>query len=182
MSDSKTKIQWAAKCFCFKQLSYTLIITYNVINWPIIWIADVRDVCSDQTGHQEINYVSTKIKLPSHKASAKLFPWGSRFDVTSIISASAHLVVSLLAVVRLVASLVAGIRVLLIGSLLAVGIGCGRLALRRRSPHEGSDDARLLKDEPEVSNPQDQVNETKCLQEEKLRVITSFSVTKFRFW
>lgn len=77
---------------------------------------------------------------------------------------SSHLVVALLAVVRLVASLVAGVGVLFIRPLLGVGVRCSGLLLRRRSPHEGSDDARLLKDEPEVSRPQDQVNEAKSLK------------------
>lgn len=89
-----------------------------------------------------------------------------------------HLVVSLLAVVGLVASLVAGIRVLFVRPLLAVGFTCcGRFLLRRRSSHEGSNDARLLEDEPEVSHPQDQVNKTKSLEEEMMKefIICVFS-------
>lgn len=80
-----------------------------------------------------------------------------------------HLVVSLLVVVGLVASLVASVRVLFVRPLLAVSIWCSRFLLRRRSSHEGSDDAGLLKDEPEVSHPQDQVNKTKRLEEERMK-------------
>lgn len=75
----------------------------------------------------------------------------------------AHLVVSLLVELGLVASLVAGVRVLFVRPLLGVGVGC-RFALRRRSSHERGDDARLLEDEPEVSGPQDQIDETERLQ------------------
>lgn len=77
--------------------------------------------------------------------------------------AVAHLVVPLLVELGLVGSLVAGVRVLFIRPLLGVGVDC-RFALRRRSSHERGDDARLLEDEPEVSGPQDQIDETKRLQ------------------
>lgn len=82
--------------------------------------------------------------------------------VTSEALAS-YLIVSLLAVVGLVPRLVAGIWILLIRPLLAVSVGPGRFLLRRCSATE---EAGLLKNEPEVSRPQDQVNEAKSLEEE----------------
>lgn len=85
---------------------------------------------------------------------------------------AAHLVVSLLVVVGLVSALVTGVGVLFVGALLGVGVWRGRFPLWRRRPHEGSDDARLLEDEPEVSRPQDQVNETKRLEERRVKVVS----------
>ncbi len=87
-----------------------------------------------------------------------------------------HLVVSLLAVVRLVASLVAGVGVLFVRPLLAIGVWCSRFLLRRRSSHEWSNDACLLKDEPQVSYPQDQVNKAKSLEEERVKTFKKISI------
>lgn len=78
-----------------------------------------------------------------------------------------HLVVSLLVVVGLVSTLAAGVRVLFVRPLLAVGISGGWFLLGRGRPHEGSDDARLLEDEPEVPRPQHQVDEAKSLEKRR---------------
>lgn len=80
---------------------------------------------------------------------------------------SDHLVVSLLVVVGLVSTLAAGVRVLFVCPLLAVGISGGWFLLGRRRPHEGSDDARLLEDKPEVPRPQHQVDEAKSLEKRR---------------
>lgn len=69
-----------------------------------------------------------------------------------------------------------GVCFLFVGPLLDVGIRCSRFLLRRRSQHGVSDDARLPIDEPEVSRPQDQVNETKCLRWETVKVNPGVSV------
>lgn len=90
----------------------------------------------------------------------------------------------MLAVVGLVASLVAGIGVLFIRPLLTIGVWCSRFLLRWRSSHEWSNDARLLKDEPEVSHPQDQINKAESLEEkmkERMKVNVSFSILTNRY-
>lgn len=89
---------------------------------------------------------------------------------------SSHLGISLLAAVRWVACLFVGVCFLFVGPLLDVGIRCSRFLLRRRSQHGVSDDGRLPIDEPEVSRPQDQVNETKCLRRETVKVNPGVSV------
>lgn len=73
----------------------------------------------------------------------------------------AHLAVTLLIIVRLVAPLVAGVGILLIGSWR--GSGGGGFLLSRWSSHEGGDDARLLENEPQVSHPKDHIDEAECL-------------------
>lgn len=73
-------------------------------------------------------------------------------------------VASLLAVLWLVPSLGAGVGILLTVALLAKGIGGGLLFLRWDvCSGEGSHPAGLLEHKPQVSYPQDQVDEAKSL-------------------
>lgn len=87
----------------------------------------------------------------------------ARWDVAMAALAS-YLIVSFLAVVGLVPALVAGIGILLVRPLLAVSVGPGGFLLRRCGG--ATKEAGLLKHEPEVSRPQDQVDEAKSLEEE----------------
>ena len=85
-------------------------------------------------------------------------------------------VASLLAVVGLVASLGAGVGVLLSVVSLGEGIGGGLLLLRRDvCSSEGSHPAGLLEHEPEVSYPQDQVDEAKSLWSRYVLVVALIS-------
>lgn len=89
---------------------------------------------------------------------------GGGLLLVALAVASVLVVASLLAVVGLVASLGAGVGILLTVAVLAEGIGCGLLLLRRDvGSSEGSHPAGLLEDEPQVSDPQDQVDEAESL-------------------
>lgn len=89
---------------------------------------------------------------------------GGGLLLVALAVASVLVVASLLAVVGLVASLGAGVGILLAVAVLAEGIRCGLLLLGRDvCSSEGSHPAGLLEDEPQVSYPQDQVDEAESL-------------------
>lgn len=126
-----------------------------------MWINVVKSLCDVKASEQESAFGHLKEvlgvedgRLNADKAVLVLVLIGHRL--------LAHLVVPLLVVFRLVAALVAGVWVLFVRPLLSVSVG-GGFSLRGRSPHEGSNDPGLLEDEPEVPNPQNQVNEAKRL-------------------
>lgn len=146
-----------------KLLFYSLLLMYQQAKYNTIKHID----------QAKYSTVDLKVKNIFSTHHLELFDWsgshlvrvGGGLLLVALAVAALLIVAALLAVLGLVASLGAGVGVLLTVASLAEGVGGGLLFLRWHvCTSKGAHPARLLENEPQVADPQDHVDEAEGLR------------------
>lgn len=156
--DHQTIYSWITNSV-FMHLTPCLYLKYNIT-------LDNHSILTSL--HFILRFPLTILQLWFFRAGSHLIGVGGGLLVIALVITSVLTVASLLAVFGLVASLGAGVGVLLSIASLVVGLWGGLLLLRWDvCSSKGSLPPGLFEDEPQVPNPQDNVDEAKSLWRRK---------------